>query len=293
VLAAHAASCVLVDAIGDLRRSLAPPGGEPLPANFLKHADEQTYAGLTAVFQAITALGLLPAEYRDWGVVGAPSFLGRASMTASLPRFLVEGAWDVSPHMIPHRSLHTTSGAVSQSLGIHGPNFGAGGGPGAEIEGLLAAISLLRGMNLPGVWLVSTWLDPELSADRTTGRPLPGTHSCGLALALMPAGRTPQGMGVADLQLTMGEADECAGALTRTGLVELPAHLAHQATLSYPLGSNGWLTLRRRNVASAQTTLRTDGPHFALRSNERSLTFHLPNLVRAPSTGQNLWRDRP
>jgi hypothetical protein len=272
VLAAHAAVCVPVEAIGDLRRQLAPPGGAPLPANFLKHADEQTFAGLTAVFQAITAHGLPPGTFRDWGVVGAPSFLGRAAMTASLPRFLVEGAWDVSPHMIPHRSMHSTSGAVSQALGIHGPNFGVGGGPGAEIEGLLAAISLLHDMNLPGVWLVSTWLDPELSADRTTGRPVPGTRSCGLALALVPTAAASEGTGIANVDLTMGELDASASSVTRIGLADLPAQLAHHGRLSYPLGTNGRLTLYRRSHASGSTAARSHGPHFGLRSPERSLT---------------------
>ncbi len=274
VLAAHAAACVPVESIADLRRRLAPPGGEPLPASALKHVDEQTVAGLVAVFQAITAHGLPAKEFRDWGVVGAPNFLGRASMSASLRRFLVDGAWEVSPHMIPHRSLHATSGTVSQALGIHGPNFGAGGGSGAEIEGLLAAITLLHGMNLPGVWLVSTWLDPELSADPTTGRPVPGTRSWGLALALVPAGRTIEGTGIADVELTIGAPNESADSLTRTRLVHLPTQLAHQATLSYPLGTNGRLTLHRRHPLHGQTTTPPHGPHFVLRSPERSLTAH-------------------
>jgi hypothetical protein len=272
VLAAHAAAGVPVEAIGEMRRHLAPPGGAPLPANALKHVDEQTVAGLAAVFQAIAAHGLAEEKFRDWGVVGAPSFLGRAAMAASLPRFLVDGAWEVSPHMIPHRSLHATSGTVSQALGIRGPNFGAGGGPGAEVEGLLAAFSLLQGMNLPGVWIVSTWLDPELSADRTTGRPVPGTRGCGLALALLPTNRVSEGVGIANLELTIGAPHTSAVSLTRTGLVDLPAQLAQHATLSYPLGSNGWLTLHRRSIASGPTTLRKPGPHFGLLSPERSLT---------------------
>jgi hypothetical protein len=272
VLAAHAATSVPVESLGELRRNLAPPGGSPLPANFLKHADEQSIAGLTAVFGAITAHGLAPDEFRDWGVVGAPSFLGRAAMNASLPRFLVEGAWEVSPHMIPHRSLHATSGSVSQALKIHGPNFGAGGGPGAEMEGLLAAVALLHSMSLPGVWLVSTWLDPELSADRTTGRPLPGTRSCGLALALLPVSGVSPGSGIANVQLIMGQESESAAALTRTALIELPAQFVQHSTVSYSIGSTGRLTLYRRSPVSQPAAVRTHGPHFGLRSPERSLT---------------------
>jgi hypothetical protein len=272
VLAAHAAVGVPVEDLGEMRRHLAPPGGAPLPANSLKHVDEQTVAGLAAVFQAITEHGLAGETFRDWGVVGAPSFLGRAAMTASLLRFLVDGAWEVSPHMIPHRSLHATSGTVSQALGIHGPNFGTGGGPGAETEGLLAAFSLLQGMNLPGVWLVSTWLDPELSADRTTGRPVPGTRSCGLALALLPTSRVSEGVGIAHLEMTIGEPHTSTASLSRTVLVDLPTQLAQHATLSYPLGTNGRLTLHRRSHASGHSVRRTHGPHFGQLSPERSLT---------------------
>jgi hypothetical protein len=274
VLTAHAATSVPVEAIPDLRRQLAPPGGAPLPANFLKQADEQTYAGLSAVFAAISSHGLSSIEFRDWGVVGAPSFLGRAAMSASLPRFLVEGAWDVSPHMIPHRSLHATSGSVSQALGIHGPNFGAGGGPNAEVEGLLAAVALLDGLKLPGVWLVSTWLDPELSADRTTGRPLPGTRSCGLAVALVPGGHVVHGSGIADVELSIGKPGVTAVAFNRRELVDLPARLGDQSTICYAVGSTIQMTLHRRSPVSESAAIRKNGPHFGVRMAERSLTTH-------------------
>ena len=122
-------------------------------------------------------------------------------MASDLPRFLAEGAWDVSPHMIPHRSLHSVSGSVSQALKIHGPNFGVGGGPGCEAEVLLAGAALLEGMRLPGVWVVITRLDPELPDDGKTGRPVPGTFSRGLAMALRPAGAA----GPIHLEMTVGQ----------------------------------------------------------------------------------------
>jgi hypothetical protein len=159
--------------------------GEPLPASFLKHADEQTVVGLTGVYQAIDRAGLQRTSFRDWGVLAAPRFLGRPAMASALQRFQAEGAWGVSPHLIPHRSLHSISGTVSQALKMHGPNFGVGGGPGAAAEALLAATAMLEGKNLPGVWVVLTCLDPETSPD-DSGRPAAGTECLGIALALAP-----------------------------------------------------------------------------------------------------------
>jgi hypothetical protein len=181
-LEAHAVVRVDVASLPELRRQLGPVPGQPLPQSFLKHVDEQTLVGLAAVFQAIQAYGL-DIDFRDWGVLGAPRFLGRPTMAVALERFLAEGAWGVSPHLIPHRSLHSLSGTVSQALKIHGPNFGVGGGPGGAAEGVLAAAALLVRKQLPGVWLVLTCLDPDHPPD-DSGRPPVGTHCVGLALAL-------------------------------------------------------------------------------------------------------------
>jgi hypothetical protein len=156
-----------------------------LPASFLKHADEQTVAGLCSVYQAIDRAGLQACCFREWGVVAGPRFLGRPAMAAALQRFAAEGAWGVSPHLIPHRSLHSISGTVSQALRIHGPNFGVGGGPGGTVEILLAATALLEGKRLPGVWMVLTCLDPESPPDEA-GKVANGTQAVGLALALTP-----------------------------------------------------------------------------------------------------------
>ena len=173
------------ESLAELRRNPGPVHGEPLPASFLKHADEQTVAGLCSVYQAIDRAGLQACCFRDWGVVAGPRFLGRPTMAAALQRFAAEGAWGVSPHLIPHRSLHSISGTVSQALRIHGPNFGVGGGPGGTIEVLLAATALLEGKRLPGVWMVLTCLDPESPPDEA-GKVALGTQAVGLALALTP-----------------------------------------------------------------------------------------------------------
>jgi hypothetical protein len=129
----------------------------------LKHADDQTVVGLAAVLAAIDGHGLDPASFTDWGVIAAPRFLGRAALAVALGRFALEGAWGVSPHLIPHRSLHSISGTVSQALKIHGPNFGVGGGPDAAGELLVVAGSMVADDRLPGVWVVMTEYDPELA----------------------------------------------------------------------------------------------------------------------------------
>jgi hypothetical protein len=259
---------VPVEAIGALRRQLAPPGGSPFPASFLKHADEQTVAGLSAVFQAMTTQELLSdgATFRDWGVVGAPRFLGLSAMAHDLPSFRVEGAWDVSPHMIPHRSLHSTSGTISQALGIHGPNFGAGGGPAAESEGLLASIALLRDMHLSGVWFVCTCLDPEQSADGSTGKPRPGTLCHGLALALKPIGSP----GIAHLEVALSQTTE-ASSLGVLDLAEVLLEMAHVPVVSRPLTASARLTLRRLPGGPTLAGTRRSAPHFSLPA-QRPLT---------------------
>jgi len=173
------------DSLAELRRNPGLFHGKPPPASLLKHADEQTVAGLCAVYRAIDKADWQTSCFRDWGVVAAPRFLGRPAMAAALQRFAVEGAWGVSPHLIPHRSLHSLSGTISQALKIHGPNFGVGGGPGATVEALLAAAALLEGKQLPGAWVVLTCLDPELPPDEA-GRMPPATQAVGLALALTP-----------------------------------------------------------------------------------------------------------
>jgi hypothetical protein len=174
-----------LESLPELRKQPGPVYGEPFPASFLKHSDEQTVVGLTAVYKAIHAFGLQTTSFHDWGVLAAPRFLGRPAMAAALQRFHAEGAWGVSPHLIPHRSLHSISGTISQAFKIHGPNFGVGGGPGAPAEALLAAVSMLEGQRLPGVWVVLSCLDPEQAPDEA-GRPAPGTRCVGLALALTP-----------------------------------------------------------------------------------------------------------
>jgi hypothetical protein len=65
--------------------------------------------------------------------------------------------------LIPHCSLHSQSGLLSQALQLHGPNFGAGGMPGAESEAIWSALALLHGDRVPGVWVVFTAWEREVT----------------------------------------------------------------------------------------------------------------------------------
>src|SRR5437764_3439991 len=133
--------------------------------------------------------------------------MGRAAMAQALQRFAAEGAWGISPHLIPHRSLHSLSGTVSQALKIHGPNFGVGGGPNGAAEALQAAAALLAGDRLPGVWVVLTGWEPEPVIDRA-GRVLNESFCHGAALALVAAREGRPGL---RLRVVPGAAAGAAG----------------------------------------------------------------------------------
>jgi hypothetical protein len=172
--------CIAFQDFSSLRCQPGP--GQPLSSNVLKHADEQTLAALTAVRQASTCPTLRDASFEGWAIVAAPAFIGRTMVAASLQRYAIEGAWGMSPHVIPHRTQHSVSGTISQILGIHGPNFGTGGGPADAGQALLAASTLLAQEHSPGVWVVLTCWHPELIPDQ----PIPAGMVChAVALALV------------------------------------------------------------------------------------------------------------
>ena len=150
------------DHIAALRLNPAPELSQPSSLSLLKYADDQTVAGLAAVYQAIYHHGLAETDFSEWGVVAAPGYLGRAALAVTLQRLAVEGAWGISPHFIPHHSLHALSGTISQVLKIHGPNFGIEATPRGMAEALTVAATLLATGDLPGLWLVLTEYEPEL-----------------------------------------------------------------------------------------------------------------------------------
>ena len=123
--------------------------------------------------------------YGDWGVVAAPVFPGRMGGAGTFTKFREGGCAAISPHIIPQNSLHSVAGAISICLGMHGPNFGIGGGPDALAEGLTVALSLVDQSSLPGLWLVLTQWSPEPVPDGR-GSTQTETTCHGIALALLP-----------------------------------------------------------------------------------------------------------
>ena len=186
------------DLLGALRRNPVPPPGTPMPVAFLKHADEQTIVGVAAVYQAIHNHNLAGVDFTQWAVVAAPSFLGRAMLLQTLRRLAAEGAWGVSPHLIPHHSVHAVSGTVSQALAIHGPNCGIGGGPNAVVEAMTVAATLTADRRLPGLWLVLTEHEPEFIPADSNEPSTNGHHTgpIGVALALALISRPGASIGM-------------------------------------------------------------------------------------------------
>jgi hypothetical protein len=221
-----------------------------LPAASLKNADEQTVAGLAAVLQAINRSGHAAASFTEWAVLAAPRFLGRATMAQSVHRYRLEGAWGISPHLIPHHSLHSVSGTVSQALKIHGSNFGVGGGVDAAAEALVASAALISGDRLPGVWVVLTGYDPEFipadpgnSTEEKTGSP----SLCGaVALALVAARPQWQGLRLTICPDTGRPYSRRTAELPGFRLESLLAALLHDEGGSmgpWQMGCGGWVEL--------------------------------------------------
>lgn len=184
-VAAHATLRVPLESLGALRDNAGLESSPPLPPRFLRHADEQTVVGLAAVLRAMAAPHMAGTDFADWGVLAAPRLPGRLSGAATLNRFVELGVPAISPHIIPQHSLHAVSSAVSVALGMHGPNFGIGGGPESTAEGLLVALTFLRAAHVPGMWLVLTEWDREPIPDGQGGSVTPAV-CCASALALVP-----------------------------------------------------------------------------------------------------------
>jgi hypothetical protein len=240
-----------------LRQQPGRVAGEPLPASFLKHADDQTVAGIAAVLRAIDAGGLGGTPFGDWGVVAASRFMGRTALAAALLRFKAEGAWGISPHLIPHRSLHSLSGTVSQALKIHGPNFGSGGGPGGAADALLTGTALLHG-GLPGVWVVLTGWEPEPVTDGKGQVVTPDCVCNAVALALTPAAAHDRRLALRVVPAGSEARRNGHGGVTLLSLEAVVRTLAGPggppATVVWQLPSGGRVELVRRPAVGANGT---------------------------------------
>ncbi len=170
-----------------------------MPASFLKHAEDPTVAAVWAVLHALDRQGWRDRSFADWGVIAAPNLCGRITNAQAMERFRNEGAWGISPHLIPHQSLHAMSGTISQALKIYGPNFGVSGGPNASLDAFLCAAALLADGSLPGLWLLLTGYETEwVPAPDGRLSPAPNCITCALAL-------TPTEPGAGGLHLAIGQ----------------------------------------------------------------------------------------
>ena len=168
------------ETIAQMRKKPIALGTRVQPATFLKHADDQAVLGLNAVLEVIKNQSWEEHSFASWGVLAAPNFIGRASIAQAIERFRIEGAWGVSPHLIPHQSLHALSGTISQALALHGPNFGVGGGPNSGPDAFLLAAALLG--DVPGLWLVLTGHESEWIPAPNRAAPAPPCLAVALAL---------------------------------------------------------------------------------------------------------------
>lgn len=182
----HAVCTARLSGMAALREGGAPPGAPPLPARFLRHCDEHTVVGIHAVLRAITALPG-PVDRASDAVVAAPCQAGRLMAAKSLCLLKTGGAVTVSTHIVPQASLHSTAGAVSVALGMHGPHMGVGGGADALAEGLLAAATLAGSPGVPRAWLVATEWDEEPALD-PAGDPTSDPLCRAIALAIEAGG---------------------------------------------------------------------------------------------------------
>lgn len=158
-------------------------------------------AAVWSVLRILDRHGWRNRSFADWGVIAGPSMCGRVTNAQAIDRYRKEGAWGISPHLIPHQSLHAMSGTISQLLKIYGPNFGVNGGPNAGVDAFLAAATLLADGALPGLWLLMTGYETEWlpARDGLTG---PAPDCVALALAL-----TPDQPDSGGLHLTIGQAE--------------------------------------------------------------------------------------
>ena len=172
----------------------APPS-TPLTPSQLKNAEEQSIAALWAVSEAIGGLEPGAVDFRSWGAVAAPCYCGRFANAVSLERYRAEGAWGISPHMIPQHSLHAVSGTISQTLKMHGPNFGVGNGTDSASDGWIAAATLLSENIVPGLWLILTGHTGEY-LPAGNGQPEQHPPVEAVALALVPGSTATSGLQV-------------------------------------------------------------------------------------------------
>lgn len=171
-----------LDEMGELRKCPGPAYGKAQEFSCLKHADEHTVVGMSAVLHALAQRPVLDRLHL-WGVIAAPRWPGRLGTVHGLEKYRQQGPRTISPVAIPNLCMHAMSGTISLALGMHGLNFGVGGGLASVADGLLAGLVVQLEHQLPGTWLVLSEWDDEPGA--------PGHHAKSIARAVALALVTP------------------------------------------------------------------------------------------------------
>lgn len=244
--------------IAGLRRQPGRSATGPIPASLLRHADSQTVVAVAAALRAMESSGLDASRCSEWGIVAAPRFLGRGELAAAFAQYAIDGAWGVSPHLVPHFSLHSMAGTISQALKIQGPNLGAGGGRNSDRDAFLAAMSMVASGRLPGVWLLITGWVPELVPSAAKNGGVESTASPSLCTSLALALAAPhaegcgprltlfQGGGSGTVPAALFDAERLGTWLSLSGRGDRRA--------GWSLGDGTWIQLESASVPALQTT---------------------------------------
>jgi len=169
------------------RKQPKPMTPEPFAPALIRQSEDQTIAALWATCEAIAGMDANADTFDEWSIIAAPRLMGRSGNATSFERYRAEGPWGISPHVIPHHSLHAISGTISQILKAHGPNFGVGNGPRQSVDGWLTAATLLSEENCAGLWLILVGHTDEYLPPLGEGATAPRVECEAVALALAPS----------------------------------------------------------------------------------------------------------
>ena len=165
----YAAACARSSEIDALARAKHSHGCHSLPPRFLRHADEQTVIGMHSVVRAMAVDTQSHRDICNDAVIAATCLGGQPSAARTMIGLRDKGPVAVTPHIVPQCSLHSMASAASVGFGMHGPNFGVGGGPHATAEGFLLALTLapMLAKTSPSarIWLICTAWDQQPSVD--------------------------------------------------------------------------------------------------------------------------------
>lgn len=159
VVTCHGYAEADLEAIAPLRRQFADSWTGPGKGS-MRHMEDQTAVALEAV--RLARLMAPDLVFDDWTVLACPLLPGRTTFRDNLKRYAEDGAWAISPQVIPQCSLHSLPGQVSIILGAHGPNLGIGGWPGTEDQVWSTAWAIDLAVEPKGLWLIWTGLENDL-----------------------------------------------------------------------------------------------------------------------------------